>query len=209
MPRRAGRSWPPRPPTSPPRPRRHDLPQRRRRPGQRRLVHPVALRRLRRRHRRRRHRHHAAQPRLRLHARARPSQPGRPAQAATAHAGAGDAAEGRPAVGGLRGDGRRQPGPGARADGDELRRLRHARAGGRRRGAGTPHGRDAGARKRHRRGVRSALERRGHGRATDAATSAAIRRCSSIRRAARSWADRTRARTAWLSAGEQARGSRS
>ena len=47
--------------------RRHDLPDRRRRSGQRDLADSVALRQLRRRHRRRRNRHRAAQPRLRLH----------------------------------------------------------------------------------------------------------------------------------------------
>ncbi len=60
-----------------------------------------------------------------------PSQSDRPAQAAAAHAGAGDDHERRQAVGVVRRDGRRQPGAGARAGRGELRGLRHARPGSR------------------------------------------------------------------------------
>ena len=67
-----------------PRSRRHDLPDRRGRPRQCRLAHPIALLGLRRRHRRGRHRHRAAQPRQRFHAHARGTRTGLRAAQATA-----------------------------------------------------------------------------------------------------------------------------
>ena len=65
--------------------RRHRLPDRDRRRRQRGVVHQLSLRRLRGEDRRRADRHRAAQPRRRVHARARPSQRVRAAQAAVPH----------------------------------------------------------------------------------------------------------------------------
>ncbi len=73
-----------------------------------------------------------------------------PVQAAAAHADTGDDHEGRAAVGVVRRDGRRQPGAGPRAGGDEPGGLRDGRAGGRRGRADAPHGHTSGARTWHR-----------------------------------------------------------
>ena len=184
--------------------RRHHLPDGGRRQRQRGLVHPVTLRQLRRGLRRRRNRHHAAQSRLGLHAAARSPQRDRPAQAAAAHAGAGDAREERAPGDGVRRDGRRQPGAGPRANRRQRRRLRHARAGGRRCGARAPHGPGARRRKRHRRGCAGARSKpRATSSSTAAAQWAAIRRSGSITRPECCWADPTFVRTDSQSDGER------
>ncbi len=126
--------------------RRHHLHDGRRPRRQRRVAHPVHLRELRLRHCRRRHRHRPAQPRQPVqHGHGAPRR-ARARQAAVPHAGAGDGAEGRPAVAVVRGHGRRHAAAGARAGPAEPDRLRDEHPGGGRGAAVPAFGRRAGAR---------------------------------------------------------------
>ena len=80
----------------------------------------------------------APEPRLPLRARPEPSQPARAAEAAVPHDHPGLRHQGRQALAELRADGRRHAGPGARPGALQHDRLRHGRAGGRRRAAVPP-----------------------------------------------------------------------
>ena len=188
---------------------RHDLPLRRRRARQSRLVHPEPLHRLRLRHRLRRHGHRAAEPRRGLRARPRSPELPRAEQASVPHHHPRHAAPRRRAVDGVRPDGRRR----AAAVAPQLRREpggpRAESAGGDRPPAlplpGRAQGGDRSAAASRRRGrharrrARRARSRRDRaGRRAWPTSSAAARRSRSRRTAcssARAIAARTAARS--------------